>query len=180
MDMSAPTISFRESGLRWAWMAAIVVVLDQLTKYWVVSTMYLEERIVVLPVFDIFRTFNEGIAWSWFANAGGAQRWVISALAIVVSIVLVYWLRRLALATHTLLITGLTLILGGAIGNVIDRLRLGHVIDFLSAHWGNAYFPAFNVADSAITLGAVCVILDALRETLRERRLKREAASSGK
>jgi signal peptidase II len=180
MDMSAPTISFRESGLRWVWMAAIVVVLDQLTKYWVVSTMYLEERIVVLPVFDIFRTFNEGIAWSWFANAGGAQRWVISALAIVVSIVLVYWLRRLALATHTLLITGLTLILGGAIGNVIDRLRLGHVIDFLSAHWGNAYFPAFNVADSAITLGAVCVILDALRETLRERRLKREAASSGK
>ena len=128
VGMSAPTISFRESGLRWLWLAVLDhrarpadQVLDRRDAFPAGGTVY------VLPVFNIIHTYNPGAAWSMFADAGGAQRWVFSALAIVVSIVLVYWLRRLALATHTLLVTGLTLILGGAIGNVIDRLRLGHV-----------------------------------------------------
>jgi signal peptidase II len=180
MGMSPPTISFRESGLRWVWMAVLIVVLDQLTKLWIVDAIPEDGSVYVLPVLDIIHTVNPGAAFSIFAIPGGAQRWVFSALAIVVSVVLVYWLRRLALTTHALLATGLTLILGGAIGNVIDRLRLGHVIDFISVHWDQAKFPAFNVADSAITIGAACVILDALREAQRERRLKREAASSGK
>ena len=169
-----------QSGIRWLWIAAGVILLDQLTKFWVVSTLALEQTVPVLPVFSIHRTFNEGAAWSMFANAGGAQRWVFSALAVGVSIGLVVWLRRLALASHALLITGLTLILGGAIGNVIDRLRLGHVVDFLELHWDGSKFPAFNVADSAITIGAFCVICDIVREAVRERRLKRAAASAGK
>ena len=111
-----------------------------------------------------------------FANAGGAQRWVFSALAVGVSIGLVVWLRRLALASHALLITGLTLILGGAIGNVIDRLRLGHVIDFLLFFWNNSRFPAFNIADSAITVGAGLVILDAILEGRRERQARKQVS----
>jgi len=170
--MSAPT-PFRDTGLRWIWIAVLVIVLDQLTKFWIVVNIPDGGTVYVLPVFNIIHTYNPGAAWSMFADAGGAQRWVFSGLAIVVSIVLVYWLRRIPLAVQTLLAFGLTLILGGAIGNVIDRLRLGFVVDFLQVHWNEAYFPAFNVADSAITIGAACVILDALRESLRERRLRR-------
>lgn len=180
MGMSAPTISFRESGLRWAWMAVVIIVFDQLTKLWIVDAIPEGGSVYVLPVLNIIHTYNPGAAWSMFANAGGAQRWVLSALAIVVSVALVHWLRGLALAKQRLLITGLTLILGGAIGNVIDRLRLGEVIDFVQVHWNQAHFPAFNVADSSISIGAVCVLLATLGETLHERRLKREAASSGK
>ena len=170
------TLPASESGIRWLWIAAGVILLDQLTKFWVVSTLALEETVPVLPVFSIHRTFNEGAAWSMFANAGGAQRWVFSALAVGVSIGLVVWLRRLALASHALLITGLTLILGGAIGNVIDRLRLGHVIDFLLFFWNSSRFPAFNIADSAITVGAGLVILDAILEGRRERQARKQVS----
>jgi signal peptidase II len=174
-----------ESGVRWLWISLLIIVLDQLTKFWVVSTMDMHESINVLPVFDIYRTYNPGAAWSMFADAGGAQRWVFSGLAIVVSIALVYWLRKLALSTHTLLITGLTLILGGAIGNVIDRLRLGHVVDFLLVYWNESKFPAFNVADSAITVGAALVILDSILEGRRERQARqleqaKQAEQAGK
>ena len=169
----ANNIPIAASGIRRLWISVAIIVLDQLTKLWVVSTMELYESINVLPVFDIYRTFNPGAAWSMFADAGGAQRWVFSGLAVVVSIGLVYWLRKISLASQALLVTGLTLILGGAIGNVIDRLRLGHVIDFLLVYWGDSKFPAFNVADSAITVGAGLVILDSIREGRRERQAAR-------
>src|SRR5689334_12298854 len=172
MGMSQPAFSWRESGLKWWWIAAAAIVLDQLTKWWIVESIPNGGSVTVLPVLNIIHTYNPGAAWSMFANAGGAQRWVFSGLAVVVSVVLVYWLRRLMLSTQALLTTGLTLILGGAIGNVIDRLRIGHVVDFVQVHWGNSYFPAFNVADSAISIGAVFVVLDALREAQRERKLK--------
>ena len=159
----------QHSGIRWLSITLAVILLDQATKLWIVNTMELYETINVLPVFDIYRTFNPGAAWSMFADAGGAQRWVFTVLAIGVSVGLVVWLRRLALSTHVMLITGLTLILGGAIGNVIDRIRLGHVIDFVSVYWNTARFPAFNVADAAITIGAALVILDSIREGRRER-----------
>ena len=176
--MSAPAFSWRESGLKWVWMALVVIVLDQLTKLWIVVNIPNGGSVDVLPVLNIIHTYNPGAAWSMFANAGGAQRWVFSALAITVSVVLVYWLRRLALSTQRLLIGGLTLILGGAIGNVLDRLRLGHVVDFVQVHWGNSYFPAFNVADSAISIGAVLVVLDALHEAQPERRAKAKATET--
>jgi signal peptidase II len=173
--MSEPNFPWRESGLKWWWIAAAAIVLDQLTKLWIVDSIPNGGSVTVLPVLNIIHTYNPGAAWSMFANAGGAQRWVFSALAVVVSVVLVYWLRRLSLASQRLLVGGLTLILGGAIGNVLDRLRLGHVVDFVQVHWGDSYFPAFNVADSAISIGAVFVVLDALREAQRERKLKSAA-----
>jgi signal peptidase II len=176
--MSAPTFPWRESGLKWAWISIAAVVLDQLTKLWIVDSIPPGGSIHVLPVLNIIHTYNPGAAWSMFANAGGAQRWVFSLLAVVVSAVLVYWLRRLALSTQRLLIGGLTLILGGAIGNVLDRLRLGHVVDFVQVHWNDSYFPAFNVADSAISIGAAFVVLDAIRESQRERRAKAAAAKT--
>jgi len=173
--MSAPNYAWRESGLRWVWLALVVILLDQLTKFWIVASIPNGGAVYALPVLNIIHTYNPGAAWSMFANAGGAQRWVFSALAVVVSVVLVYWLRRLSLGSQKLLITGLTLILGGAIGNVLDRLRIGHVVDFIQVHWDNSYFPAFNIADSAISVGATFVILDALLESQRERKAKAKA-----
>ena len=152
------------SGIRWLWISLLVIVVDQLSKLWIERTFELGDTIAVLPVLDIVRAHNTGAAFSFLAGAGGWQRWAFSVLAVGVSIALVFWLRKLALATHALLVFGLALILGGAIGNVIDRIEHGYVVDFVHAHWGAAYFAAFNVADAAISIGAVLVILDALLE----------------
>jgi len=171
--------SWQESGFRWLWITALVILLDQLTKYWIVNNV--TDDIYVLPVFNIIHTVNYGAAWSMFEDWGGAQRWVLSALAVGVSIAIFVWMRRLTVANQRLLVGGLSLILGGAIGNVIDRLRLGHVVDFLQVHWDNSYFPAFNVADSAISVGAALVILDSVLEHRREKReaLDKAAGSQG-
>jgi signal peptidase II len=162
-----------ESGIRWLWISVAVIIADQLSKFWIESHMVLGENFSVLPVFNIVRAHNPGAAFSMLAGENGWQRWFFSALAVGVSIALLYWLRKLALATHALLSGGLALILGGAIGNVIDRFEHGYVVDFVQLHWGAAYFPAFNVADSAISIGAALVVLDALREGGRERRAAR-------
>ena len=153
------------SGIRWLWISVLVIAVDQLTKLWIERTMELGDSFTVLPVFDIVRAHNPGAAFSFLATSGGWQRWAFSVLAVGVSIGLVIWLRRLALATQGLLAFGLALILGGAIGNVIDRFEHGYVVDFLLVHWGQSYFPAFNVADSAISVGAVLVILDSILES---------------
>ncbi|MEJ0087540.1 MAG: signal peptidase II [Pseudomonadota bacterium] len=165
------------SGIRLLWISVLVIAGDQLTKLWIERTMALGDAFAVLPVLDIVRAHNSGAAFSFLATAGGWQRWAFSVLAVGVSIGLIYWLRTIARATHGLLATGLALILGGAIGNVIDRIEHGYVVDFVYAHWGPHYFPAFNVADSAISIGAVLVVLDALREWRREQALK---ANQGK
>jgi signal peptidase II len=160
------------SGVRLLWISVLVIAVDQLTKLWIEPTMVLGDSFVVLPVLDIVRAHNPGAAFSFLATAGGWQRWAFSALAVCVSLGLIYWLRTIARATHGLLASGLALILGGAIGNVIDRIEHGYVVDFVNAHWDFHYFPAFNVADSAICIGAGLVILDALREWRREQALK--------
>jgi signal peptidase II len=157
------------SGIRWLWISMLVIAADQLSKLWIERTMVLGDTFTVLPVLDIVRAHNTGAAFSFLADAGGWQRWAFSLLAVGVSIALVFWLRRLALTTHALLAFGLALILGGAIGNVIDRFEHGYVVDFVHAHWGSHYFPAFNVADSAISIGAVLVILDAILEGRRRK-----------
>jgi signal peptidase II len=110
------------SGVRWLWIAAVIIVLDQLSKLWIQGSMQMYQSIEVLPVLNIYRTFNLGAAWSFLAQADGWQRWLFSALAIGVSAGLVVWLRRLPLAGHALLVGGLALIVGGAIGNLVDRL----------------------------------------------------------
>jgi signal peptidase II len=153
----------RSSGLVYLWLTAAVVALDQLTKAAVEHSLALYQSVVVLPLLDITRYHNTGAAFSFLAGAAGWQRWLFTALAIIVSVALVLWLRRIDRGEKALA-SAVALILAGALGNVIDRLRLGHVIDFINVHWGEHYFPAFNVADSAITIGAALLLLDAWLE----------------
>jgi len=162
--MSATLPPAAASGWRWLPLTAAVIVLDQLSKAWMLHHFFLFERVHLLPVLDIILTYNPGAAFSMLADAAGWQRWVFVVLALGVSVTLTVWLRRLAAVTQGLISCGLALIIGGALGNMIDRLRLGHVIDFIYAHWGMHYFPAFNVADSAITVGAGLLLLDAWLE----------------
>jgi len=171
-----PSPPYMQSGYRWMWISALVLIADQISKIWIQKNLELRTEFIQLTSWlNIHHTFNLGAAWSFCADCGGAQRWVFSVLGIVVSIALVMWLRRLTFASHRLLIAGLTLIVGGAIGNVVDRLYLGHVIDFVQVHWQGWFFPSFNVADSAISVGAALVIIDSLREMARERRERRAA-----
>jgi signal peptidase II len=153
------------NGWRWLPLTLAVIVLDQAAKTWMVQHFQLYNRVHVLPVLDITLMYNTGAAFSFLSDASGWQRWLFIVLAIGVGLAILGWLRRLKARTQGLLSCALALILGGAIGNVIDRMRLGHVVDFIHAHWGDAYFPAFNVADSAITIGAILLLLDAWRES---------------
>ena len=147
--------------LRWLLLTAAVIGIDQWSKRLIEDALHLAETRYLLPVFNIVRAHNRGVAFSMFAAAAGWQRWVFSALAVGVSAGLIAWLRRLE-RDAAMLAAALALILGGALGNVIDRLRLGYVVDFIQVHWGQHYFPAFNIADSAITIGAGVLLLDAL------------------
>jgi signal peptidase II len=137
--------------------AAGIVALDQFTKWGILQAFKDGERRNILPFFDLILTYNPGAAFSFLAGAGGWQRWFFTALALVVSAVIVVWLRR---EKRSLPACALTLILGGAIGNVIDRLIHGKVVDFLLFYWNDWYYPAFNVADAAITCGAILLIWD--------------------
>jgi signal peptidase II len=146
----------------WLWLAVAVIGLDRLTKYLIMRHFREFEEIILLPVLNLIRLQNEGAAFSFFAGASGWQRWAFTALGIVVSLGILVWLRRLPARGHNLLAAGLSLVLGGALGNVIDRVAFGYVVDFIRVHYGDWYFPAFNVADSAITIGAILLILDNL------------------
>ena len=141
------------------WLSAFVISLDQLSKALVERGLALYQSVRVLPVLEITRLHNSGAAFSFLANAAGWQRWLFTALALVVSGALALWLRRIERGANVLA-CAVALILGGALGNVIDRLRLGQVIDFIYAHWQQHYFPAFNIADSAICVGAGLLLLD--------------------
>lgn len=159
----------RAGGLRWLWLSLVVIVADQLSKFLVVSNFELYEAVDVLPVFELTRLHNTGAAFSLLAQASGWQRWFFVGLAVVVSGGIVYWLRNLPRDSAPFLPVALALVLGGALGNLVDRVWHGYVIDFLHFHWEAAYFPAFNVADSAITVGAGLLILDAILEGRRSR-----------
>ncbi len=158
----------RRGATLWLLLSAFVVAADQVSKAYIARHFGEFEFISVLPILDITRMHNVGAAFSFLATASGWQRWLFIALAVGVSIAIVLWLVRLPRDANGLLAPGLALVLGGAVGNVIDRIRLGHVIDFIHFHWDRAYFPAFNVADSAITVGAACLLLDALFESKRK------------
>jgi signal peptidase II len=158
------------SGWRWLPLTAAVILADQAVKSWIVHHFALFERVRVLGVLDIILTYNTGAAFSFLSEANGWQRWLFIALALGVSATLIVWLRRLHSGRQGLLAAGLALIVGGALGNMLDRLAHGRVVDFVHLHWGRAYFPAFNVADSAITIGALLLLLDAWRESRAGRR----------
>lgn len=168
--MSEP-LPVKRSGLAWWPLGVVLLVIDQVTKAMVEASMRLHESIVVLPVLDIVYARNPGAAFSFLADAGGWQRWAFTAFALVVTAFIVWTLRRTQLAGQHLQSAGLVLIASGALGNAIDRVRHGYVVDFVAVHWNAAYFPAFNVADSCITVGAGCILLDAVRQWLRERQV---------
>jgi signal peptidase II len=159
----------RSRSATWLLLSALVVVADQLSKAYIGKHFLEFEFVRILPVLDITCMHNVGAAFSFLASASGWQRWVFIGLACVVSIGIIIWLLKLPRGSHVLLTAGLALVLGGALGNVIDRIRLGYVIDFIHFHWDRAYFPAFNVADSAITVGAACLLLDALFDAKRKK-----------
>lgn len=144
---------------RWYLLACLIVTIDQLTKYWISSVFSYGETLELLPVLNLTLVHNMGAAFSFLSDAGGWQRWFFAIVSLVVSLVLVVWLYRLP-ARQTLLATALALVLGGAVGNLWDRVVLGYVVDFIDFYYQNHHWPAFNVADAAITLGAVLLILE--------------------
>lgn len=153
---------------RYFLMAIVIVLLDQLTKLWVLGTFEPFEVVTVLPVFNLTLVFNEGAAFSFLADAGGWQRYLFLLISAVMSVVFVVWLTRIK-AHEVWLAYGLALLLGGAVGNLIDRIWLGKVIDFLQWHWSEAYFPAFNLADAAITLGVIFLLWDSIKTPTEKR-----------
>ena len=145
--------------LKWLALSLLAVVLDQASKWAVDSSMQLYQSIPLVPYFNLTYVRNTGAAFSFLSEAGGWQRWFFAGLAIVISIVIAVWLVRLK-QHETLLAVALSLVLGGAIGNLIDRLAYGYVIDFLDVYYQTWHWPAFNIADSAITLGVVLMLLE--------------------
>ena len=146
---------------KWLALAFAVIVADHLTKFWVSATLDYQEAIPVLPFFSLVLVHNTGAAFSFLADAGGWQRWFFIAVGIVATVVIVRLLKRHGDEPHLAL--PLALVLGGALGNVIDRVVLGYVVDFLYFHYRGFAWPAFNVADSAITVGAALLIWDSVR-----------------
>ncbi len=152
--MSFPTIGSRPVGYG---IAALVVTFDQLTKVWIDANLVLYERIPITSFFNITKAYNPGAAFSFLAEAGGWQRWFLTAISTVVSVVLVVWLWRMS-ARERWLGLAIALVLGGALGNLIDRVLYGHVVDSIQLYWRDWYFPSFNVADIALSCGAVLLI----------------------
>ena len=153
------------SMLPWLGLALIILIADQFTKTLILGYYQLGDSTKVLSFFNVVRVHNSGAAFSFLAGAGGWQRWFFTGIGVVATVFIIWMLR--SHAGQKLFAFALACILGGAVGNVVDRVLHGYVVDFLDFHWGGMHFPAFNVADSGITVGAACLILD---EILRVRR----------
>jgi signal peptidase II len=179
-----------ESMLKWLWITVLVVLIDQITKQWASHGLQLFHTVELMPMLNLYLAHNEGAAFSFLSNAGGWQRWFFTLVALAVSTALVLWIRKLQRHERWIAI-GLAFILGGALGNVSDRILFGYVIDFIQfyyhaqsclpgftllyvGHSAQCIWPAFNIADSAITLGAAILILDGILSLKR----KRHAATS--
>ncbi len=145
--------------LKWLWLSLVTLILDQWSKIAIDSSMRLYESIALFPGFNLTYVHNTGAAFSFLSEAGGWQRWFFAAMALIISVVLTIWLARLK-KHETLLAVALALVLGGAIGNLIDRLAYGYVIDFLDVYYQSRHWPAFNIADSAISVGVFLMLLE--------------------
>lgn len=154
-------VAVKASALRRLWLTLLVILLDLGSKYLADTRLEYANPVPILPVFDLTLLYNKGAAFSFLSSAGGWQRWLFILIACGVSLMLLLWMRRTP-ARPWWLGVGLALILGGALGNLYDRIVHGHVVDFISVHYGGWYFPAFNLADSAITIGAGLLIFDML------------------
>ena len=151
----------------WLLWAVVIFWVDQFSKDWILQNYQLGDFTPITSFFNIVRAHNLGAAFSFLAAAGGWQRWLFTGIGVVVALVIAWQLWRHS--ANTLFCLALSCILGGAVGNVVDRMRHGYVVDFLDFYWGTAHFPAFNIADMAISVGACMLILD---ELLRMRRAK--------
>ena len=153
------SLANKNSSLSWLWLTVIFLVIDQITKQWVVATMELHQSIDVLSFFNITYAQNPGAAFSFLADQAGWQRWFFTVIALIASVVFLVWLKRTP-KEQPLLAAALACMLSGALGNLIDRVLFGYVIDFLDFYVGSSHWPAFNVADSVIFVGAGLMILD--------------------
>ena len=154
---------------RWLWLSLPILLLDQGSKYWVRSFLFEEESVPLSPFLNLVLVYNEGAAFSFLSGAGGWQRWIFIILALVITVVLTHWLGRLGREELSTAVA-LTLILGGAWGNLADRVLYGKVTDFIDFYYGEWHWPAFNVADAAITLGVVLMLLSLFRSGSRPHR----------
>lgn len=145
--------------LKWLWLSFLALILDQWSKQIVDGSMQLFQSIPIMPYFNLTYVHNTGAAFSFLSQAGGWQRWFFAGLALTVSVIITVWLARLK-KHETLLAVALSLVLGGAVGNLVDRLLYGYVIDFLDVYYQNWHWPAFNIADSAITLGVALMLAE--------------------
>jgi signal peptidase II len=145
--------------LKWLWLSGLVLVLDQASKWFMASWLSLYETVDVIPFFNLTLAHNTGAAFSFLAQSGGWQRWFFVGLTAVIVLGLLIWLKKLPV-TAKLEAIAISMIIGGAVGNVIDRLYHGYVIDFLDVYYGSYHWPVFNIADSAIVVGAILLILD--------------------
>lgn len=159
-DMASASSSPRISWVRWVLLSVLVVGVDQLTKFMVVDSLQLYQRIKLIAFLDLVRLHNTGAAFSMLADASGWQNWLFTVVAVAVSVGVFWWLMRLPKQGKTALALGLALLLGGAIGNLIDRVMYGYVVDFILVYYREWSYPAFNVADSAITCGVALVLFD--------------------
>ncbi|MBP3984975.1 signal peptidase II [Pseudoxanthomonas helianthi] len=158
----------KHNALAWLLLSAVVIVLDQLSKYWVLATLPEYKAVPVIDGFwNWYRAYNTGAAFSFLSNAGGWQTWFFTVLAVAISGLLVHWLSRTARGDWRAALP-YSLIIGGALGNVIDRLVHGHVVDFIQWYWRGHYWPSFNIADSAIVCGAVGIALFGLFDSKRK------------
>ncbi len=148
--------------MRWLWVAVVVLIVDQCTKLLADAMLAMHQSVELLPFLALRKAYNTGAAFSFLGDASGWQRWFFIILALVVIVILLAWLRRLP-PGDTRVRLALVLILGGAVGNVVDRIVYGHVIDFIDVFYGSWHWPTFNVADSAISIGAFLLLLDVFR-----------------
>lgn len=152
-----------KTGLRWLWLAVLAFVLDQASKLAVVKMLpFGYPGVEITPFFNLVHVYNKGAAFSFLADQGGWQRWFFAVLAFAICGLLIHWLRKQSVTQRW---SGIaySLIIGGALGNVFDRLVLGHVVDFLDFYWQRSHWPAFNLADSFICIGAVMIVLEGFR-----------------
>jgi len=178
LDNQAEVSSGNARFIAWMVIAAAIVAADQATKWAIVEWVPLYDRVPINSFMNLTHQKNEGAAFSFLANAGGWQRWFFVVLASVVSGVIAVWIWRIRKEGQVILSMGLAFVLGGAIGNLIDRIRLGHVTDFIQVWFGNWAFPSFNVADAGISVGAALLIIDALFFSGRATQLVDNAAGN--
>ncbi|WP_448549114.1 signal peptidase II [Thalassotalea fusca] len=153
----------KESSLRWLWITVVFLILDQITKQWVAHSFSLYESVRITSFFNFTYVHNLGAAFSFLADQGGWQRWFFTAIAAIASVIFTVWLARTP-KEQPMLAIALAFMLSGALGNLIDRVLLGYVIDFLDFHWQGSHWPAFNVADSVIFIGAALMIIDSFKQ----------------